>query len=59
MASKGLRSFLQLGKHFSNSAPQNPYIARMSTIASFKVPKVTNEPNVRGASPLEIELKLT
>jgi hypothetical protein len=57
--SRSLRPLSQISKGFSVASAQ-PHIARMSTIASFKIPKVTNEPNVCGTfSWMRLNAKLT
>jgi hypothetical protein len=50
MAAKSLRSFQPLNRYLQNASTRNPAripgSVEMSTIASFKIPKVSNEPNV-------------
>jgi hypothetical protein len=56
MAAKGLRSFHPLNRCLQTATTKNPAIlprhANMSTIASFKIPKISNEPNVSVAHQL-------
>jgi hypothetical protein len=50
MATKSLRSFRPLNRGLQNATTRHlariPRRVNMSTIASFKIPKVSNEPNV-------------